>query len=161
MADARRNQNPQPGDLIEIFRGNYQHWAIYVGGGFVVHFVVPGTVSSSGALQGTTGLVMKQKLKEVVGEDRWRVHNRLDKYYLPHPGHAIANAANAMVDKELKYNLATYNCEHFATELRYGKPESRQVQQKAEAAAAGVSGVVGFLGLASTLATTASKVSKS
>ena len=28
---------PQPGDLIEIFRGFYSHWAVYVGGGYVVH----------------------------------------------------------------------------------------------------------------------------
>jgi len=30
---------PELGDLIEIFRFTYQHWAVYVGGGFVVHFV--------------------------------------------------------------------------------------------------------------------------
>ena len=30
---------PELGDLIEIFRLLYQHWAVYVGGGFVVHFV--------------------------------------------------------------------------------------------------------------------------
>lgn len=28
---------PQPGDLIEIFRGFYSHWVVYVGGGYVVH----------------------------------------------------------------------------------------------------------------------------
>lgn len=28
---------PRPGDLIEIFRGGYEHWAIYVGDGYVVH----------------------------------------------------------------------------------------------------------------------------
>lgn len=36
------NKRPQPGDLIEISRGLYAHWAVYVGDGFVVHFGVPG-----------------------------------------------------------------------------------------------------------------------
>ncbi|WP_106524551.1 lecithin retinol acyltransferase family protein [Taibaiella chishuiensis] len=26
------------------------------------------------------------------------------------------------------YNLITYNCEHYANEVQYGKQESRQVQ---------------------------------
>lgn len=36
------DKKPQPGDLIEISRGLYAHWAVYVGDGFVVHFGVPG-----------------------------------------------------------------------------------------------------------------------
>ena len=28
---------PEPGDLVEIFRPGYQHWAVYVGQGDVVH----------------------------------------------------------------------------------------------------------------------------
>ena len=28
---------PKPGDLVEIFRPGYQHWAVYVGEGDVVH----------------------------------------------------------------------------------------------------------------------------
>lgn len=35
------NQQPKPGDLIEIFRGIYQHWAIYVGDDYVVHLAPP------------------------------------------------------------------------------------------------------------------------
>lgn len=34
-------KKPQPGDLIEIFRGTYQHWAIYVGDGFIIHLAPP------------------------------------------------------------------------------------------------------------------------
>lgn len=29
--------NPQPGDLIEVFRPGYQHWALYLGDGYVVN----------------------------------------------------------------------------------------------------------------------------
>lgn len=30
-----------PGDLIEIFRLGYAHWAVYVGDGYVVHLAPP------------------------------------------------------------------------------------------------------------------------
>lgn len=33
---------PRPGDLIEIFRLGYEHWAIYVGNGYVVHLGAQG-----------------------------------------------------------------------------------------------------------------------
>uniref|UniRef100_A0A8C8XY87 LRAT domain-containing protein n=1 Tax=Panthera leo TaxID=9689 RepID=A0A8C8XY87_PANLE len=29
--------NPQPGDLIEVFRSGYQHWALYLGDGYVIN----------------------------------------------------------------------------------------------------------------------------
>uniref|UniRef100_A0A3B5JWY8 Phospholipase A and acyltransferase 3-like n=1 Tax=Takifugu rubripes TaxID=31033 RepID=A0A3B5JWY8_TAKRU len=32
---------PEPGDLIEIDRGFYQHWAVYVGEGFVANLASP------------------------------------------------------------------------------------------------------------------------
>lgn len=32
---------PKPGDLIEIFRPMYRHWAIYVGDGYVIHLAPP------------------------------------------------------------------------------------------------------------------------
>ncbi|XP_020823641.1 uncharacterized protein LOC110195292 isoform X2 [Phascolarctos cinereus] len=34
-------QEPKPGDLIEIFRRGYSHWAVYVGYGCVVHLAPP------------------------------------------------------------------------------------------------------------------------
>ncbi|XP_053515012.1 phospholipase A and acyltransferase 4 [Artibeus jamaicensis] len=33
-----------PGDLIEIFRSGFQHWALYVGGGYVVHLAPPALI---------------------------------------------------------------------------------------------------------------------
>lgn len=35
------DEKPEVGDLIEIFRGSYQHWAVYVGDGFIVHLAPP------------------------------------------------------------------------------------------------------------------------
>ncbi|XP_032752321.1 phospholipase A and acyltransferase 5 [Rattus rattus] len=38
---AESNQKPRPGDLIEIFRIGYEHWAIYVEDDCVVHLAPP------------------------------------------------------------------------------------------------------------------------
>ncbi|RVE68832.1 hypothetical protein OJAV_G00095620 [Oryzias javanicus] len=57
----------------------------------------------------------------------------------------IVKKACSLVGASLKYNLKEYNCEHFATELRYGKAESCQVQtvQAIGAAAAAGGGLLG------------------
>lgn len=34
-------EEPKPGDLIQIFRIGYEHWAIYVGNGYVIHLAPP------------------------------------------------------------------------------------------------------------------------
>lgn len=36
--------NPQPGDLIEVFRSGYQHWALYLGDGYVINIAPLGKV---------------------------------------------------------------------------------------------------------------------
>lgn len=41
VCKSQSGRRPQRGDLIEIFRGSYRHWAVYVGDGSVVHLVVP------------------------------------------------------------------------------------------------------------------------
>lgn len=40
----------------------------------------------------------------------------------------VAKALEAAAVGKRKYNLFKYNCEHFATEMRYGKEFSKQVQ---------------------------------
>ena len=35
-------RRPKVGDLVEIFRPDFQHWAVYVGDGYVVHVTPPG-----------------------------------------------------------------------------------------------------------------------
>uniref|UniRef100_A0A3Q2PMZ2 LRAT domain-containing protein n=1 Tax=Fundulus heteroclitus TaxID=8078 RepID=A0A3Q2PMZ2_FUNHE len=121
-------KQPKPGDLIEIFRSGYQHWAVYIGGGYVVHFVLNGDSSSSTVpVQGGMGVVLKEKLEEVVGNNRWKINNYLDGKNKPQKVYAIVKQAVGFIGNQLHYNLATYNCKHFATELRYGKPVSQQV----------------------------------
>uniref|UniRef100_A0A3B3DK13 LRAT domain-containing protein n=1 Tax=Oryzias melastigma TaxID=30732 RepID=A0A3B3DK13_ORYME len=132
----------KPGDLIEICRGLYNHWAVYIGNGDVVHFEKSsGGGSGSGSSNMTgDGIVMKEKLQDVVGKDRWRVNNILDKKCKPISPDEIVKKACSRVGASLKYNLKEYKCEHFATEMRYGKAESRQVQTVQNLGAAAVGG---------------------
>uniref|UniRef100_A0A8C2BR73 LRAT domain-containing protein n=1 Tax=Cyprinus carpio TaxID=7962 RepID=A0A8C2BR73_CYPCA len=121
---------PKPGDLIEIFRGGYQHWAIYVGDGNVIHL---GTNTDAGACSVKSVLqdsakVMKEKLQKVVGNDKFQIRNLLDDKCTPRPIEDILQDAESLVGKVLPYDVATHKCEHFITLLRYGMPRSQQVQ---------------------------------
>ncbi|XP_060938177.1 phospholipase A and acyltransferase 4-like [Limanda limanda] len=118
----------KPGDLIEIFRKAFQHWAIYIGKNEVVHFVLDGGLSTGlSASLSSTGKVLREKLTDVVGNDRYKVNNHLDKRRKARDPSIIVKEACAMVGHELKYSIATFNCEHFATKMRYGVGVSQQV----------------------------------
>ncbi|KAM8733726.1 phospholipase A and acyltransferase 4-like [Acanthopagrus schlegelii] len=145
-----QSQKPEPGDLIEIFRDNFQHWAVYVGDGYVVHVTsppgavvpcgdsrsllsVPGAVSNTLMSVSTEkAMVRKQKLREVVGDNTWRINNSLDKENKPRPAHIIVEEALSQVGNEMEYNFIMKNCEHFVNKLRYGRDVSWQVGEKAK-----------------------------
>ncbi|XP_060939384.1 phospholipase A and acyltransferase 4-like isoform X2 [Limanda limanda] len=118
----------QKGDLIEISRGSYQHWAVYIGENEVVHLVREGGKSSgSSANPGNiNGKVKREEFTDVVGNDSYRVNNLLDNSRNPRDPSIIVDEACAMVDRKLPYDLVTCNCEHFATRIRYGEAESLQ-----------------------------------
>ncbi|XP_030620618.1 phospholipase A and acyltransferase 3 [Chanos chanos] len=157
MAPTLYDEKPEPGDLIEIFRGSYQHWAIHVGDGYVVHLATPSEMASGTALMSVLGdkaIVKKEELWEVVGTDKYVINNLLDKKYEPRPSEVILREAQRLVGQELPFCVFSGNCEHFVTELRYGKAESRQVRKAAEVglgvAVAGLIGV-GAVALAAAL----------
>uniref|UniRef100_A0A671WPT8 Phospholipase A and acyltransferase 4-like n=1 Tax=Sparus aurata TaxID=8175 RepID=A0A671WPT8_SPAAU len=131
---SQSDQTPEPGDLIEVLLGGYQHWAVYVGDGYVVHLTSPPDDEVSGAASSSLmsiptekAMVRKQKLQEVVGHHKWRINNILDKKYKPRPPQIIVEEALGQVGKMMEYSVISKNCEHFATQLRYGKAESWQV----------------------------------
>ena len=41
LFSSKSDPTPKPGDLIEITRVAYQHWAVYVGDGYIVHVTLP------------------------------------------------------------------------------------------------------------------------
>ncbi|XP_071385282.1 phospholipase A and acyltransferase 3-like [Centroberyx affinis] len=150
MAPTLYDEKPEIGDLIEIFRGSYQHWAVYIGDGFVVHLAPPSEVPEAGANSMMSvfcekAVVKREELWDVVGTNHWQINNGLDKKYKPRSAHVIVKEARSVVGQELPYCVFRGNCEHFATELRYGKAESRQVRKAGEyVMAAGVATVVGL-----------------
>ncbi|NXH89572.1 HRSL1 enzyme, partial [Edolisoma coerulescens] len=123
---------PEPGDLIEIDRILYQHWALYVGDGYVINVTPVGSSDitlSVSSVSNITGVatVKKQLLKEVVGNNKWRVNNKYDRSRTPRPVEKIIQNAERWVDKEVSYDVIGNNCEHFVTMLRYGEGVSDQV----------------------------------
>uniref|UniRef100_A0A8D1IVL1 LRAT domain-containing protein n=1 Tax=Sus scrofa TaxID=9823 RepID=A0A8D1IVL1_PIG len=124
---------PKPGDLIEIFHTGYEHWAIYVGDGYVIHLApldeYPGAGASSlFSVLTSKAVVKRERLKDVVRGCRYRINNILDHKYRPRPVHEILKSANEMIDVEMEYSFLEKNCEHFVTKLRYDKAECGQVK---------------------------------
>ncbi|XP_008071339.1 HRAS-like suppressor 3 [Carlito syrichta] len=140
----RDEPEPKPGDLIEIFRPFYRHWAIYVGDGYVVHLAPPSEVAGAGAASVMSALtdkaiVKKELLYDVAGRDKYQVNNKHDDKYSPLPPSKIVQRAEALVGQEVLYKLTSENCEHFVNELRYGVARSDQVRDVV--IAAGIAGV--------------------
>ncbi|XP_056282779.1 uncharacterized protein LOC130201713 [Pseudoliparis swirei] len=136
----------KPGDLIQIFRGSFEHWAVYIGGDEVVHLTTSGGYSSSSGsmslvLDSGGDQVMRGNIWEVIDDDPFQINNLLDDKYEPRERHVIVREACGMVGSVLKYSVVSLNCEHFATELRYGRPESRQVKNAVIGGAAVIVGV--------------------
>uniref|UniRef100_A0A8C9PJ44 LRAT domain-containing protein n=1 Tax=Spermophilus dauricus TaxID=99837 RepID=A0A8C9PJ44_SPEDA len=118
--------SPETGDVIEIFRGAFEHWAVYVGKGYVP---VQGlaSVSGLGSVLADRAIVKKELLSVVAGGDKYRVNNKNDDKYKPLPPNEIVQQAEKMVGKYVPYSLTNSNCEHFVNTLRYGVSRSDQV----------------------------------
>ncbi len=69
-----------------------------------------------------------ETLKNVAGNDEYLINNHLDEIYDQRRSLNILFEARNLVGKECPYNVLTSNCEHFATLLRYGNPQSKQVR---------------------------------
>uniref|UniRef100_A0A452QJW4 Phospholipase A and acyltransferase 5 n=1 Tax=Ursus americanus TaxID=9643 RepID=A0A452QJW4_URSAM len=121
---------PRPGDLIEIFRIGYEHWAIYVEDDCVVHLAAPTRSLSAGSITSVfsnRAVVKYSRLEDVLHGCSWKVNNKLDGTYLPLPVDQILQRTKEMVNKIVQYSLIEGNCEHFVNGLRYGVPRSQQV----------------------------------
>ncbi|KAL8184350.1 UNVERIFIED_CONTAM: hypothetical protein K2H54_014576 [Gekko kuhli] len=146
---------PKLGDLIEISRLGYKHWAIYVGAGYVIHLapkddLAQASVNSIMSVLSETAVVKKERLWEIARSEACRVNNKYDRKYQPLPVSQIVQAAESLLGTEVNYRLASQNCEHFVTRLRYGTARSDQVRETV-ASAVGLVGVGVVLGLATVL----------
>uniref|UniRef100_A0A8C5L5Y2 Phospholipase A and acyltransferase 5 n=1 Tax=Jaculus jaculus TaxID=51337 RepID=A0A8C5L5Y2_JACJA len=140
---AEGKPRPRPGDLIEIFRIGYEHWAIYVEDDCVVHLAPPSEdfeVGSITSIFSNRAVVKYSRLEDVLHGCSWKINNKLDGTYLPLPVDKIMQRTKEMVNKIVQYSLIEGNCEHFVNDLRYGVPRSQQVEHalREGAKAAGV-----------------------
>uniref|UniRef100_A0A667J1U3 LRAT domain-containing protein n=1 Tax=Lynx canadensis TaxID=61383 RepID=A0A667J1U3_LYNCA len=141
---------PKPGDLIEILHIGYEHWAIYVGDGYVIHLTPPSDLLGASfsiicSVLSSKAVVRQELLRDVVGHCRYRVNNHLDHKYKPQPVKVIICSAKKKIGEEMEYRLLGKNCEHFVTDLRYGVPHSRQAEHTL--IGGGVSLGLGILGM--------------
>ncbi|XP_023263137.1 retinoic acid receptor responder protein 3-like [Seriola lalandi dorsalis] len=96
--------------------------------------------------KGSKGKVKRQKLKDVAGNDEWRVNNKLDNKRSPRPAQEIVKEALSLVGQDMNYDVTKWNCEHFVNKLRYGIRRSWQVLKYTLVAGAGyVGGAAGTL----------------
>ena len=72
-------------------------------------------------------LVKMQLLKDVVGNDTYRINNKYDETYPPLPVEEVMQRSEFVAGQEVEYDLFVNNCEHFVTLLRYGEGVSEQV----------------------------------
>ncbi|XP_002716562.2 phospholipase A and acyltransferase 1 isoform X2 [Oryctolagus cuniculus] len=125
--------NPYPGDLIEVFRPGYQHWALYLGDGYVINIAptdgVPASFASAKSMFSTKAVVKMQLLKDVVGNDTYRINNKYDEMYSPLPVDEVMKRSEFIIGQEVAYDLLVNNCEHFVTLLRYGEGISEQANR--------------------------------
>ncbi|VTJ88968.1 Hypothetical predicted protein, partial [Marmota monax] len=120
---------PRPGDLIEIFRIGYEHWAIYVEDDYVVHLAPPSEefeVGSITSVFSNRAVVKYSRLQDVLHGCSWKINNKLDGTYLPLPVDKIIQRTKNMINKIVQYSLIEGNCEHFVNDLRYGVHRSQQ-----------------------------------
>nr|KAF6437729.1 hypothetical protein HJG59_006456 [Molossus molossus] len=127
---AEGRPRPRPGDLIEIFRIGYEHWAIYVEDDRVVHLAPPCDefeAFSITSIFSNRAVVKYSRLEDVLHGCSWKINNKLDGTYLPLPADKIVQRTKNMINKIVQYSLIEGNCEHFVNDLRYGVPRSQQV----------------------------------
>ncbi|XP_076015685.1 phospholipase A and acyltransferase 3-like isoform X3 [Genypterus blacodes] len=144
------DQPLMPGDLIEIDRVRFKHWAVCIGNGEVVHLVALTEVDVTNAMTDTEGEVRREHLKDVCGKSFWRVNNDQGLQNKPRTAAQIVQDALSWVGETVTYNLTTYNCEHFATQMRYGRAVSQQVVDGVKKVV--LAGLMGPLGSAAVFA---------
>ncbi|KAL2078680.1 hypothetical protein ACEWY4_026365 [Coilia grayii] len=146
----------EPGDLIEIERGQFSHWAMYAGDDYLIDLTVEGDEGKLEPLAGCIGIIQKRKSNDVVENCKWSKNNTMDETYKPKSPKKCLERAEKWVGKRIQYNALTFNCEHFVKYLRYGKAVSGQVIKVLKEA-----GPVGMLKLGAAVSGGhASKISK-
>uniref|UniRef100_A0A183CDX2 LRAT domain-containing protein n=1 Tax=Globodera pallida TaxID=36090 RepID=A0A183CDX2_GLOPA len=125
------------GDLVEIRRGSYTHWTVYIGRvegqSLVIHISTDSSdlgVSTKKEFvkkvaKGCAAIVRSDPFLSVASTDLCRVNNSLDASRRPFPPSIIIERALTKLGTG-GYNIIRNNCEHFAKWCRYALRESDQ-----------------------------------
>ena len=115
----------QPGDMIQkkgnwVYQWFYSHFAIYIGNGEIVHV---------NKVQDNY-LIVRDNMVSAFNGELVRKNNHLDNAILfcnsiKNP-RKIVKDAREMVGTPWNYSVLFHNCEHFATQCRYGRAVSLQ-----------------------------------
>ncbi|XP_022653361.1 HRAS-like suppressor 3 [Varroa jacobsoni] len=115
------------GDIVEIDRTLYAHWAVHVGDGRVVHVAGP---SEEDIPSEPWALVHLCPLAELAGCSRVRVNNKSvrakERKVRSLDGTQVAARALAQRGHKLDFNFLTRNAEFYATQWKYGQGWSDQ-----------------------------------
>lgn len=125
------NTTPLPGDILFTDRGLYKHYGVYIGRGQVIHFAGPAGHETEAPLAD----IIQTSIKDFLRGDELYIERYPDYFkYKPFEPKEVINRAKSRLGMEKgKYNLADYNCEHFANWCKYGVKFSSQVEQVATA----------------------------
>ncbi|XP_071202839.1 phospholipase A and acyltransferase 1-like [Salvelinus alpinus] len=136
------------GDMIKINRGTYNHWALYIGNGDVIHVVTTdgssafwSAFASSSPSLSSKGMIIIDKFMNVAAGNPYKIYNYLDNKIRPRSTDVITVEVHKMRGYTIPYDLIGNNCKHFVTFLRYGKSGSKQADdfmKKLLACAAGL-----------------------
>ncbi|XP_031641374.1 phospholipase A and acyltransferase 4 [Oncorhynchus kisutch] len=141
------------GDMIEITRGQYKHWALYIGHGKVIQLVVPDgpsrvsfcSFSSSSGSVSCKGTITIETLHDVAAGNTYKINNYLDDEYKPRRTDVIMGDVDKMRGSTIKYGLLGQNCEHFVNFLRYGQSVSKQADDFLKKLLGSQLGLIGVL----------------
>ncbi|KAJ6639902.1 Phospholipase A and acyltransferase 5 [Pseudolycoriella hygida] len=121
-------------DMIEIKRGGYFHWCVFVRDETVIHLHNPefGKLSVENAYHNFTGNVELRNLIQLAGDDLCRINNKVSESKRRKLPALPESDTLALMKEELNrkvtyYNVVNYNCEHFAAKLKFGVPFSSQI----------------------------------
>ncbi|CAL8280754.1 unnamed protein product [Boreogadus saida] len=136
------------GDLIEfVYPIGYSHWGVYVEDGFVIHFAVADQsqlmTKVSGYLQAAFPVcgdlllgatkIRKVPLAQVTVPKGARITIGNNVHAgKPSSVKKMRERLDALLDKQFGYDLFTFNCEHFATYVRYGQAVCNQLPGRAK-----------------------------
>ena len=118
MPEGNEKRKLQPGDLLWVERTLYKHCGIYDGDGYVIHFAAP----DGSEINAENAVVHRTTFEHFRDGGLVKV---IDVENCFPPDEIVRRARSKIGTKG--YNLATFNCDHFATWCKTGEYRSMQV----------------------------------